>query len=125
MQLGMPTLSLRDILRVLWFETWWKWDRLPNDPLVFTDFACHYFNLCEAAAWFIFSILVLRRWWLNRRSALEIGYAIAFFLFGVSDVVEAWALTSWLLWWKAVNLTVLFFVRKTVMLRFYPDHRLF
>ena len=92
---------------------------------MFNDYACHYFNLCEAAAWFFFSLLVFQRWWIYRRSVLEIGYAVAFVLFGVSDVVEAWMLTSWLLWWKAVNLTVLYLFRRTVMRQFYPDSRLF
>ena len=106
-------------------ETWWKWDRPPGELLQFNDIACHYFNLFEAACWFMFCALVLQRWWINRQSVTEIGYAIAFLLFGISDLIEAWMLTSWLLWWKLVNLAALLWFRRTVMRQYYPDRRLF
>jgi len=118
-------VSFKSIFQLLWTETWWTWNRPPRDPLLFHDFACHYFNLCEATVWFVIAALVLKRWWTFRRSFLEVGYAIAFLLFGISDVIEAWNLTSWLLWWKAINLVALFQFRRTIIGRYYPDRRLF
>ena len=79
----------------------------------------------EATAWFLFAALVLYRWWRHRRSSLELWYALAFVLFGLSDLIEARWLTSWLLWWKGVNLVALFWLRRTVLRRYYPDARLF
>lgn len=122
---GVTTLLREELLRILWFETWWRWIRPANDPLLPHDYACHYFNLLEAAIWFIFSALVIRRWRTGRRSPLELGYAAAFLLFGASDVVEAWILTSWLLWWKAANLIALIVLRREVIRRLYPGSRLY
>lgn len=73
----------------------------------------------------MFAILVLLRWRKNRRSSLELWYALAFLLFGVSDLIEAWVLTSWLLWWKVINLVAVYLLRRSVMRRFYPDANLF
>ena len=109
----------------LWAETWWSWNRTTNLPRTFQDIACHYFNLFEATVWFVFAVLVARRWWVYRRSSLEVAYAIAFVLFGLSDLVEAWNLTSRLLWWKLINLIVLFRLRNRVLKQHYPDQRLY
>jgi hypothetical protein len=118
-------VSIEDLIRFTLTETWWRWNRPASEPLMVNDYACHYFNFVEGTAWFVFAGLVLRRWWRFRRSPLEIAYAVAFLLFGISDFVEAWALTSWLLWWKLVNLVALFQLRVIVLRRFYPDRRLF
>lgn len=118
-------MSSDDIPKWLWNETWWSWNRPPNEPYLFTDIACHYFNLLEATAWFVFAVLVLLRWRRYQRSTLELLYVFAFLTFGISDLIEAWQLTSWLLWCKLVNLIVLLIVRRTVLCRWYPDHRLF
>jgi hypothetical protein len=56
---------------------------------------------------------------------LEVAYAMAFGLFGVTDFIEAWRLTSWLIWAKLVNLMVLLLLRRTVLRRFYPQCRLY
>ncbi|WP_373652161.1 hypothetical protein [Schlesneria sp. DSM 10557] len=113
-----------DLLRVLWSETWWRWERPLGSPFMLSEIACHYFNFVEATAWLIFAVLVFRRWEIHRRSPMEVPYALSFVLFGISDVIEAWILTSWLLWWKAVNLIVLFLLRRMIM-RNYPGSRLF
>jgi hypothetical protein len=89
------------------------------------DVVCHYFNLFEAAAWFTFAILVLRRWSRLRRSPLEVLYGLAFLTFSISDGIEAWQLTSWLLWWKLVNLVLLLSLRSKILRKCYPDARLF
>ena len=109
----------------IWAETWWSWDRPANLPLTFQDVACHYFNLFEATVWFVFAVLVAHRWWVYRRTSLEVVYAAAFVLFGLSDLVEAWNLTSWLLWWKLINLIVLFRLRNFVLKEHYPGQRLY
>ena len=116
---------MKDFTRILFFETWWTWARNTNEPYSWTDFACRGFNFVEAAAWIIFAGLVFVRWRRCRKSNLELWYMLAFTLFGVSDLTEAWVVTSWLLWWKAVNLVGLFYLRRTVMRRFYPDARVF
>ena len=116
---------MNDLIRILFVETWWSWSRNANEPHTWTDVACRSFNVVEAAAWFIFAGLVLRRWSRLRQSRLELWYVMAFVLFGVSDVIETWALTSWLLWWKVVNLYALFRLRRTVMRRFHPDAKVF
>lgn len=69
-----------------------------------------YGNVAEALVWFGFA---LRFWWKHRQLSqrsprkmpLEQRTAIAFFLFGCSDLVEtqtlAWWRPWWLLLWKA------------------------
>lgn len=116
---------MNDAIRILFFETWWSWSRNSNEPHTWTDIACRSFNVIEAVAWFVFAGLVLHRWNRRRQSSLELWYALAFVLFGVSDVIETWSLTSWLLWWKAVNLLALFALRRTIMRRFHPQARVF
>lgn len=121
----MDDITFQQMVRWLFTETWWSWDRPPEGRFEFNDVACHYFNLLEAIAWFTFSVLVLRRWCRFRRSWMEIAYATAFVTFGLSDLVEAWKLTSWLLWWKLINLTLLFSLRSIVIRRYYPGSRIF
>lgn len=118
-------MTITNMTHWLWFETWWAWKRPANLAPSFQDLACHYFNLFEASVWFVFAGLVVYRWFRFRQSSLEIVYAIAFLVFGVSDVIEAWRLTSWLLWWKVANLILLFRLRQLVMRRYYPNHRLY
>ncbi len=118
-------MSVKEVFGWLFVETWWTWDRPPGQVKSLQDHLCHYFNLCEATAWFIFAMLVFRRWLRYRRSSTEIAYLIAFLLFGVSDIIEAWKLTSWLLWWKVLNLAILLLLRRTIICRYYPDQRLF
>lgn len=121
----MDSLSLSDVLRILFWETWWSWSRATSEPYTWIDVACRDFNFVEAFAWFVFSFLVFRRWRRFRHSPLELWYALAFVTFGISDVIEAWFLTSWLLWWKVVNLAALFLLRRSVMRRFYPTAKVF
>jgi hypothetical protein len=116
---------MHDVLRILFFETWWSWSRPTNEPYTWMDIACRDFNFVEALAWFVFATLVLRRWFRHRHSQLELWYGAAFVLFGVSDLIEAWLLTSWLLWWKVSNLIALFWLRRTIMRRFYQDARIY
>jgi hypothetical protein len=117
--------DMNDLVDILFFKTWWTWLRGPNEPYTWTDIACRCFNFVEAAAWFVFAALVSIRWRRNRRSSLELWYVLAFVLFGISDVIETWSLTSWLLWWKGVNLVALFLLRRRVMRQCYPEAKLY
>ena len=114
-----------DFARILFWQTWWSWSRAENESYTWIDIACRNFNFVEATCWFVFAALVLRRSRKHHRSPLESWYAFAFILFGVSDVIEAWSLTSWLLWWKGINLVALYRLRRTVMTQFYPDAKVF
>ena len=116
---------MNEITRILFFETWWTWSRPANEPYTWTDVACRDFNFVEAAAWFTFAVLVFRRWRRHRQSNLEPWYVLAFVLFGVSDLIEAWFLTSWLLWWKGGNLVALFLLRRTIMRRYYHTAKVY
>lgn len=115
----------RDLLRWAWSETWWTWERPNHVPPTIQDVLCHGFNLLEASAWFVFAGLILTRWARYRRSPVELAYAGAFILFGISDLVESQWLTSWLLWWKLINLYALYRLRQWVLKRHYPDQRLY
>jgi len=113
-------MSLPDLL---WSHTWWSYagaeDRL--HALGYRGF-----NLLEAATWFTFALLVLlRRRRSGTRSSAELWYALAFFTFGLTDVREAWTLTSWLIWLKLANLIVLLVLRRRVIRRYYPASKLF
>jgi hypothetical protein len=83
------------------------------------------FNLFEGCAWVVFAILVLRRSRSGARSQIELWYALAFFTFGLTDFREAYALDSWLIWVKLVNLIVLLMLRATVIRRYYPTSQLY
>ena len=111
-------ISLGDVFH----RTWWTFR--PDDPDWF-DAPYHYFNLFEGTAWVVFSTLVLRRYLAHRHSRIEIVYAIAFFTFGLTDFREAYALSSWLVWAKGINLVVLLALRSFVIARHYPDSKLY
>lgn len=81
------------------------------------------FNLLEGLAWCFLAMLVLARYYRHRNSALEILYASAFFIFGLSDFREAYLLQTWLILVKGVNLLLLLWLRAVVIRRFYPASR--
>ncbi|HEY4262072.1 MAG TPA: hypothetical protein VGM98_18020 [Schlesneria sp.] len=114
-----------DLAHTLFWKTWRSWSQPGDEPHTWIDIACREFNFVEAGSWFVFALLVLARWYRQRHSSLELWYSLAFVLFGISDLIEAWVLTSWLLWWKVINLVALFLLRRHVMRKFYPDAKLF
>jgi hypothetical protein len=78
--------TLRRWLDILIFRTWWRYQ--PRDPSwVYVPY--HAFNLFEGATWCVFAALVLLRYLRNRRSRLELWYALAFVTFGLTDFQEA------------------------------------
>ena len=112
-----------DWLDLLWWHTWWEYD--PNGSL--SDHVWqHGFNLFEGLCWVVYGLLVIRRHLVNQKSVwLELSYAAAFFLFGISDFVQAYRLTSWLLVWKLFNLIALLVLRKLTIKRHYPLSKVF
>ncbi len=110
------------IFEILFTETWWCYD--PRELSAHSIFT-HWFNLFEGVAWCVFAVLVIRRYSRFRRSSIEIAYAGVFLLFGLTDFREAFCVQSWLLWIKLVILIALFFLRRLVMRRFYPESKVY
>jgi hypothetical protein len=81
--------------------------------------------LFEGTVWIALAFLVFYRYLRVGRSPIEIGYALAFITFGLTDYREAYVLESWLIWVKLVNLIVLLKLRARVIQRFYPASKLF
>jgi hypothetical protein len=110
------------IVDVLFLQTWWTYAtaRYPAQAIPY-----HWFNLFEGTAWIVFAFFVLRRYVKHRNSSVEVWYAIAFVLFGLTDLREAWILQSWLIWLKLVILAILLRLRWIVIHRYYPDSKLF
>lgn len=108
---------------LLWWHEWWRFDpQGPTRDLIWQ----HVLNLIEGVSWFVFAGLVFRRFRRSRKSGrLELSYAFAFLLFGLSDFIQAYRLTSWLLVWKLVNLIVLLALRRVVIKKHYPESKLF
>lgn len=106
----------------LLFRTWWTYR--PGSSAWF-EVPYHAFNLFEGAVWVILSGLVLRRFYRERHSAIEVVYGLAFCTFGLTDFREAYALQSWLIWVKAVNLIVLLWLRSRVIKRYYRESKLY
>lgn len=78
------------------------------------------FNGLEAVAWFTFAAVVLLRWRRNRKTQLELSYAMLFLSFGLSDVMELIAYPCWLLIAKGAILAGLLFTRRHLIRYHYP-----
>jgi hypothetical protein len=78
------------------------------------------FNAFEAAAWFAICLFVLQRFARKRRTRYEILYALSFFVFGLSDIMEIYRTTLGLLTVKGIILMSILACRK-VVLGFYPQ----
>ncbi len=101
-------------------KSWWKYSA--SDPALFSQIY-HAFNLAEGLAWCMLAALVLRRYFKHRHSTVEISYALAFVAFGASDFREAYALETWLIFAKFINLVCLALLRAQVIRRFYPESK--
>lgn len=109
----------------LWFHTWWSYAG-SEDPLHANLYRG--INLVEGLFWVGFAAAVLRRRARQpkeKRGRIELAYALAFLVFGLTDFREAVALQSWLVWVKLVNLIVLLWLRRRVMTTLYPGSRVF
>ena len=109
-------------LDLLVLRTWWRYNPRDN-PCVWQPY--HWFNLFEGCVWLILAGFVVRRAVAGRRSVLEGCYALAFATFGVTDFREAYALSSWLIWLKLINLIALWRLRAVVLRRYYPQSKLY
>ena len=103
-------------------KSWWSYSAA--DDSLFAA-AYHAFNLFEGVAWCGLGVLVLGRYAKRRRGTVEIAYAAAFACFGASDFREAYALETWLILAKGVNLGVLLWLRRFVLRRYYPQSKTF
>jgi hypothetical protein len=100
----------------LWHREWRRFDSATG---LLANWST-WFNLVEAVCWFVLAVLVLRRFVMFRRSAWEPVYAATFVLFGLTDIYEAWRLTSWLLWVKALVCAALLIQRRWLHVQYYP-----
>lgn len=100
---------------------WWVYDPKTTGSwgLVY-----RWFNLWEGATWLVFAALVLCRWWMHRRSRLEIAYGLAFLLFGLTDFVEAYQQSAALVLIKCAILLPLP-LRHRTLTQYYPRSRVY
>lgn len=96
------------------FLTLTIWDSRRNAGSWF-DIAYPAFNLFEACCWFGLAIYVLRRALKHDRRPLEFAYASLWFIFGLTDVREAYAQQVVLILFKGVVLVGLLVVRRRVI----------
>lgn len=101
-------------------KTWWAYDAAPKATFSHVYRAI---NLVEGSIWCVLAALVLLRFARYRKSGLELLYAAAFLTFGASDFREAIALETWLILAKGMNLIALVWLRRTVLMRYYPTSR--
>lgn len=114
-----------DPVDIFWTHTWWAYAG-SEDPLHALIYRM--INLIEGVFWVGFAGMVLRRRQkqpVERRTSIEIAYALAFLAFGLTDFREAITLQSWLIWVKLVNLIVLLAFRHRVIKTLYPDSKLY
>ena len=111
-----------NLLETVFIRIWWTYDA--EEPFGFST-CYHWFNILEGLVWLVFSALVLLRFLRHRHSRVELCYCALFAAFGVSDFVEAWQQSSWLIWLKLFNLYGLVRAREHVMRRHYPKARVY
>lgn len=102
-------------------KTWWTFHA--GDAGF--GFVYSWFNVVEGCLWCLFAVLVLRRYLKHCRSTIELFYALAFLTFGLSDFLESFSLTSWLIIAKGINLAILLWLRRYVLWRCYPQQRMY
>ncbi len=111
----------RGILDIVLLKTWWQYSGHGDVPF---SQIYHYLNLAEAGVWIVFAFFVARRYLRYKHSLLELLYAFTFFLFAATDLVEAYVLTSWLIWLKAIVLLALLWIRIYIRVRYYPTSKM-
>lgn len=93
-----------------------------NQPEGWFEVSYVYFNWFEAASWFVLAAFIAWRYLKNRRSPVELLYALCVMLFGVTDVLEVYELTLGLFLVKALVLLSILLCRGKV-LRLYEPKR--
>ena len=112
---------MEELYHFLFVKAWWAYD--PDGEG--RGQVYHWFNLLEGVAWIVIASLVLRRYVRHRHSMLEPLYALAFFAFGLSDFVEAYRLSTWLILSKGMILFTLLLLRHYLLRRYYPKSKSF
>lgn len=104
-------------LKSLWDTPWWVYD---PQTISTAGLLYRWFNLIEGSFWLGFAALVLKRWWHEHKSWLEVAYAATFFVFGLTDFREAYVQSAPLVLAKGVVLALLWWLRRTILQRYYP-----
>ena len=73
------------------------------------------FNIAEALAWLAIACFIFVRYLRHRRTWYELQYCASFVLFAVTDLVEVYGTTPWLLGLKAACLLAILQGRKLVI----------
>jgi hypothetical protein len=84
-------------------HTWWTYGSG-------TGGLYHWFNLAEAVFWLACAAMVALRY-RRRGLPLEAWYALSFVTFAATDLREAFALQTWLIALKALNLGAIVWLR--------------
>jgi hypothetical protein len=88
------------------------------------DYGLISFNAVEALFWFACAVYVLGRNACGHRAPWEVVYGGLFVLFGLTDVVEVFQVSSPLIWVKLFILVPLFVVRHRVLGKYAPRPKL-
>ncbi len=73
------------------------------------------FNAVEALCWLGISLAILVRFGKHRKTKAELAYALSFFAFGLSDVIETSGTTLLLLLFKGACLLAILSYRRNIM----------
>lgn len=121
---GGPNRKIPTMNTALQFlsHSWWRYS--PSEPFGYSHFY-HWFNVAEGTAWCVIGALAARRFQKRRKSRWELVYVAAYISFGVTDFVEARALTTWLILFKGANLLLLFYLRSYLLRRHYAESKTF
>ena len=76
------------------------------------------FNCIEALCWFYISISIIFRYLRHKKTKMEILYAISFFAFALSDVIETSGITLLLLLFKGVCILAIVGFRNNIRLMY-------
>ncbi|QDT36799.1 hypothetical protein Pan189_11620 [Stratiformator vulcanicus] len=98
----------------------WSWLRDGDEPW---GPAYFWFNVAEGLIWFGLGFYVLirayRRSWREGLSPVETAYAVAFVVFGLTDLREAWICTPVLIIAKGLICATILLIRREITRRYY------
>lgn len=113
---------MNDWANALLWRTWWRWD---VDGEGWKNVAYHSFNFLEVATFACLGMLILKRYYVNRRSSLEACYGVGYLLLSLTDVREAYVMQPWLIWAKLALIVPILIWRSRVIREFYPSSRVY
>ncbi len=109
---------MSEFLNALWSEPWWVFD---PETAGFWGHLYRGFNLFEGTIWLVLAVIVFRRYLQRGQSEWEIAYALAFFLFGLTDFREAAVESAPLVLVKGIILILLLRLRQFVLKSCHPN----